>query len=113
MSEQNRVSFAHATKIEYSSTMPKVTFVQTDGQKKVVDGKAGDTVLKTAQDNQIPMESACGGNGFCTTCLCGIEKGAENLSPKNDREENMGIEEPQRLGCQAVVQGDVTVKLEA
>ena len=92
--------------------MPKVTFVQTDGQVREVEGQAGETILKIAMDHGVPMETACGGNGFCTTCMCEIEEGMGNLSPRNDREENMGItDDPQRLGCQAQVNGDVKVKL--
>lgn len=36
----------------------------------------------------------------------------ENLSPRNDREENMGIvNDPDRLSCQSEVLGDVTVEV--
>lgn len=83
-----------------------------DGQKKTVEGKEGETILRIALDSGIPMEHACGGNGFCTTCMCKIEKGMESLSPRNDREENMGVtDDPNRLGCQARVHGDTEVKI--
>lgn len=79
---------------------------------KTVTTDAGKTLLQIALDNNIPMEHACGGNGFCTTCMCDIESGMDALSPRNDREENMGVvEDPKRLGCQAIVQGDTTVRL--
>lgn len=90
--------------------MPKVTFIQPNGQVTAVEAKSGETILKIALDHQIVIEHACGGNGFCTTCMCDVQKGMENLSARNDREENMGItDDPQRLSCQATVQGDVTV----
>lgn len=93
--------------------MPKVTFIDTDGQVTEVEAAQGETILKIALDHNIPMEHACGGNGFCTTCMCQVEKGMENLSPRNDREENMGVvDDPNRLSCQSQVQGDVTVKLQ-
>lgn len=92
--------------------MPEVTFVQSDGQIKKVQAKDGDTVLKIALDNGIPMEHACGGNGFCTTCMCNVKEGMEKLSPRNDREENMGVmEDPKRLSCQAQVHGDVVIEV--
>ncbi len=92
--------------------MPKVTFILGDGQVRTVETDSGTTVLRIALDHNIPMEHACGGNGFCTTCLCSVEKGIENMSPRNDREENMGVtDDPNRLGCQAIVNGDVTVKI--
>ncbi|MEQ1849503.1 MAG: 2Fe-2S iron-sulfur cluster-binding protein [Candidatus Peribacteraceae bacterium] len=92
--------------------MPKVIFHLPNGQVKEVEAPNGETVLRIALDNGIPMETACGGNGFCTTCMCNVKEGMQNLSPRNDREENMGItEDPRRLGCQARVQGDVTVEV--
>jgi 2Fe-2S ferredoxin len=91
--------------------MPTVTFTLPDGQVRAVQGKDGQTLLQVALDSDIVMEHACGGNGFCTTCLCDVTSGAENLSPRNDREENMGIAGVQRLGCQAQVQGDCAVTM--
>jgi ferredoxin, 2Fe-2S len=93
--------------------MPDVSFHTSDGQVKKVQAKDGDTILQIALDNGIPVEHACGGNGFCTTCMCNVKEGMENLSPRNDREENMGVvEDPKRLSCQAQVQGgDVAVEV--
>lgn len=91
--------------------MPKVTFHYA-GQVKTVEAGAGETVLKIALDNGIPMEHACGGNGFCTTCMCSVKSGMEHLTPRNDREENMSItNDPYRLSCQAKVHGDVDVEV--
>ena len=92
--------------------MPIITFIHPDGTVQKVEGAEGETVLKIALDHQIPMEHACGGNGFCTTCMCDVQEGMVNLSPRNDREENMGVvDDPFRLSCQTEVKGDVTVKL--
>lgn len=91
--------------------MPKVTFHYA-GQVKTVEVKEGETILQIALDSGIPMEHACGGNGFCTTCMCKVKEGMENLSPRNDREENMGIiDDPDRLSCQSQIKGDVTVEV--
>lgn len=93
--------------------MPKVTFLQSNGQITEVEATPGDVILKIALDHGIPMEHACGGNGFCTTCMCKVKTGMENLSPRNDREENMGIvDDPDRLSCQSQVLGDVTVEVQ-
>jgi ferredoxin len=93
--------------------MPQVTFVGSDGQViKKVDAESGKTILQIALDHNVPMEHACGGNGFCTTCMCSVQEGMPNLSPRNDREENMGVvDDPNRLSCQSEVNGDVTVQL--
>ena len=91
--------------------MSPVTFHYA-GQMKKIEGKPGETLLKIALDHAIPMEHACGGNGFCTTCMCTVESGKEHLTARNEREENMGItKDPYRLGCQTKIQGggEVTV----
>lgn len=91
--------------------MPKVTFHYA-GQITTHEAAEGDSILKIALDNGIPMEHACGGNGFCTTCMCQVKTGMENLTPRNDREENMGItSDPYRLSCQSRVQGDVEIEV--
>lgn len=90
--------------------MAKVTFL-ANGQTKIVEAESGKTILQIALDNSVPMEHACGGNGFCNTCLCKVTAGAEHLSPVNDQEKAMGIENTDRLGCQAVVNGDATVEI--
>ena len=91
--------------------MPQVTFTH-DGESQTVEGKEGKTLLQTALDNNIPMENACGGNGFCTTCLCKVKKGAGSLSERSEREEGMGIiNDPERLGCQAKL-GNEDVEVE-
>lgn len=92
--------------------MPKITFL-VHGKETVVDAQPDQTILEIAQANGIPMENACGGNGFCMTCKCRVRKGAENLSTRNEREEAMGMSGDERLGCQATVKGDVTVEPEA
>jgi ferredoxin len=60
------------------------------------------------------MDSACGGNGVCTTCLVKVVEGAENLGPVTEKEEIMGMDadNPEyRLGCQCCVSGDCEVEL--
>ena len=95
--------------------MPQVTYAMQDGQTKAVQGDDGKTILQIALDNDIPMEHACGGNGFCTTCSCDVKDGQKmidegTVSAVNEKEENMGVEGPERrLGCQTKVSGDITV----
>ena len=92
--------------------MAKVTFKFGD-QVKTVEAKNGDSLLQIGLDAGVPIEHACGGNGFCTTCMCEVESGNEHLSELNDREEAMGIDgEPERLSCQATVEGEGEVVVE-
>lgn len=92
--------------------MPKVIF-HFSGQVKEVETEAGRSLLTIALDNGVPMEHACGGNGFCTTCMCNVKSGIENLSPRNENEENMGVtEDPYRLSCQSIVEkGEVEIEV--
>ncbi len=92
--------------------MAQVTFIK-DGKKVVVTASDdGDqSILELAQENDIQMDNACGGNGVCTTCMCKIHEGKENLTEVNESEEMMGMDDGEtRLGCQAKVTGDVTVE---
>ena len=78
-------------------------------------GKAG-SLLDIALAKGVPMEHACGGAGICGTCRVEVVEGADNLSPADDNELDNIDKYPgsglnTRLGCQAVVQGDVTVRL--
>lgn len=92
--------------------MAKVTFI-LNGKEETFEAEEGQTLLQIALDHGIPMDHACGGNGFCTTCLCNVRDGMDRLGERTDREDNMGIvDDPERLGCQTVVEGDVTVELE-
>lgn len=97
--------------------MPKVTF-HYNGQVKVMEAKEGKTILQIALDSGIPMEHACGGNGFCTTCMCGLRDGDRALAEgrvtdATDREEAMGIDVPlKRLSCQTKVHGDIEVNVD-
>ena len=98
--------------------MPQVTYTHPSGQTRTVTGEDGQTILQIALANGVEMEHACGGNGFCTTCICEVKDGEAKIangaiSPVNDREENMGLNGPgERLGCQAQVFGDIEVTME-
>lgn len=92
--------------------MPTITYI-INGQPTAIEAVSGQSVLQLALDHGLPIEHACGGNGFCTTCLCAVKSGQEHLNARSEREEHMGItEDPQRLSCQTIVtgSGDVTVE---
>jgi 2Fe-2S ferredoxin len=78
-------------------------------------GKPG-SILDVALEKGIRLEHNCGGNCACTTCHVIVRAGAENLSEMEECEEDKldqapGLTPYSRLGCQAVVQGDVTVEI--
>ncbi len=78
-------------------------------------GRPG-SVLDIALTHGVQIEHACGGVGACGTCHVIVEKGMENLSPAAEDEldvvENAPGNRPEsRLACEAVVKGDVTVRI--
>ena len=104
--------------------MPKVTFIK-DGRETTVEFEHGkleykehglpESFLDVAMNFGIPLEHACGGSCACTTCHLIVRKGGENLSEMEDNEADRldtawDLTTTSRLGCQAVVKGDVVVE---
>lgn len=77
---------------------------------------AAGSLLDIALAHGVDVEHACGGAGVCGTCLVHVESGMANLSEPTDEELDTIEKQPantpaSRLACQAVVGGDVTVRL--
>ena len=101
----------------------KVTFLPLGKTVEVDDdrypladhGKPG-SLLDIALAHDIELEHNCGGSCACTTCHVIVKEGEENLSEMQIDEEDRldmaeGLTIHSRLGCQAVVQGDVVVEI--
>lgn len=101
----------------------KVTFLPMDVTVEVDDakypladhGKPG-SLLDIALAHDILLEHNCGGSCACTTCHVVVREGEENLSAMEQDEEDRldtaeGLTLHSRLGCQAVVKGDVVVEI--
>ena len=78
-------------------------------------GKEG-SLLDIALNYGIDLQHACGGNCACTTCHVIVKQGEENLTDMDEDEEDRiymadNVTLHSRLGCQAVVKGDVTVEI--
>jgi ferredoxin, 2Fe-2S len=78
-------------------------------------GKPG-SLLDIALAHKVPMGHNCGGSCACTTCHVIVKEGKENLSQMEMDEEDRldmaeGLTLSSRLGCQAVVKGDVVVQI--
>lgn len=89
--------------------MPKITFVETDGNRRVVDASIGTSLLDVALANDIDIEGACEGCLSCTTCHVIVEEEFFDLLPAaSEEEEDMldlaaGLTATSRLGCQVKV----------
>ncbi len=101
----------------------KVTF-QPSGVTVMADpdlypyGREGEpgSILDVALHHGVEIDHACGGVGVCGTCHVIVEQGTENLSEPTDDEQDHIQEVPgctldSRLACQAIVKGDVTVRI--
>ncbi|MBL8236573.1 MAG: 2Fe-2S iron-sulfur cluster binding domain-containing protein [Bryobacterales bacterium] len=74
------------------------------------------SLLDIALNHGLHLEHACGGSCACTTCHVIVQSGQQNLSEMEDEEadraeQSAGYTLRSRLGCQAVVKGDVTVEI--
>ena len=67
------------------------------------------------QNDLLDWMHACGGKGRCTTCKLEIVNGVEKFLPMTEAEQRYARQgallEGERLACQAVITGDVTVRV--
>jgi ferredoxin, 2Fe-2S len=108
----------NGTKKKYRVTfLPMNVTVDVDESQYPLqhDGKPG-SLLDIALAHGIKMGHNCGGNCACTTCHVVVKRGMENLSSMQPDEEDRldmaeGLTLSSRLGCQAVVKGDVVAEI--
>jgi 2Fe-2S ferredoxin len=89
--------------------MPKMVFIERDGNKKEVDAPVGLTILDIAHRNDIDIEGACEGSLACSTCHVIVEEDwYDKLKEPTEDEEDMldlafGLASTSRLGCQIIM----------
>jgi ferredoxin, 2Fe-2S len=78
------------------------------------------SLLDVAENFDVFLDHACGGNCACTTCHVLVKEGADKLNEMEDDEADRldmaaGLELNSRLGCQAVIEkpGKVVVEIPA
>ena len=83
----------------------------------------GTSVLDAARSIGVDLDSVCGGRGLCGRCQVetgtghfakfGIESAPEHLSPPGEKEaryaDRRGLSDGRRLGCSALIEGDVVI----
>ncbi len=95
---------------KYLSPSGNVTMTINGDNKLSVE--QGSSVLATLSANDIYLSSACGGKGSCGQCKCQIvEGGGEILDSEKGHFTRKQIKEGYRLGCQAKVKGDISIKV--
>lgn len=89
--------------------MPQMTFIESDGNERMVDAPVGLSVLEIAHKHGIDIEGACEGSLACATCHVIVDPTwAAELPEATEDEEDMldlafGLEKTSRLGCQIVM----------
>lgn len=89
--------------------MPKLTFIERNGEKREVDAPNGLSVMEVAHKYDVDIEGACEGSLACSTCHVIVDPSwFEKLNPPSEDEEDMldlafGLEKTSRLGCQIVM----------
>ncbi len=100
--------------------MPKMVFIESNGNRKEVDAPLGLSVMEIAHRHAVDIEGACDGSLACSTCHVIVEAAwAEKLDEASEDEEDMldlafGLTETSRLGCQIIMSEELdglTVKL--
>lgn len=89
--------------------MPKMVFIEPDGNHREVDAPVGLSVLEIAHRNNVDIEGACEGSLACSTCHVIVDPGwCGKLPESSEDEEDMldlafGLTSTSRLGCQLVI----------
>ena len=89
--------------------MPKVIFIERDGNRREVDAPLGLSVLEIAHKNGIDIEGACEGSLACSTCHVIVDPDwYDLLKEASEDEEDMldlafGLTATSRLGCQIII----------
>jgi 2Fe-2S ferredoxin len=90
--------------------MAKITFIQPDGKKQVVDAEKGLTVMEAAKKAMVPgIEAECGGACACATCHVYVDPSwTDKVGKPNEMEADMldfafDVRDESRLSCQIKV----------
>ena len=94
--------------------MPKVTLIESDGTRHVIDAVVGTSLMQSAIDNGVPgIDGDCGGVSSCGTCHCFVGDGWQSITgTPDDLEESMLSMRPDlavtsRLSCQIFVSDEM------
>ena len=94
--------------------MPKITYIDSSGNKKTIDVAKGLSVMEGAIQNDVPgIDADCGGGMACATCHVYVKEEWFNKLPKAEDGEQDMIDmafEPKknsRLSCQLIVSDEL------
>lgn len=81
------------------------------GADKIVEGHKGESLLKIAERNKLPLPNACEGNRACATCQVYVNKGQDLCNETTDAEFDtldyaVDLRDESRLACTCVLEQD-------
>ena len=89
--------------------MPKMTFIEPDGNRREVDAPLGLSLLEIAHRHDVDIEGTCDGSLACSTCHVIVDPAwYDRLESESEDEADMldlafGLRDTSRLGCQIVM----------
>jgi 2Fe-2S ferredoxin len=96
------------------SSMVKITYIDSAGTVRAVEGEVGSTVMETAINHGVPeIEAECGGACACSTCHVYIDEAwREKVGGPSPMEEDMldfafEVRPNSRLSCQIKVREEL------
>ena len=94
--------------------MPKITYIDNEGNSKTIDVENGLSVMEGAIQNNIPgIDADCGGSMACATCHVYVEEKWLSKLPKAEDAEvdmiDMAFEPKKnsRLSCQIIINDEL------
>ena len=94
--------------------MPKITYVDSSGTDRTVEGKNGMTVMETAIKHNVPgIDADCGGACACATCHVYVDPAfGDKVGKPSAMEQSMldfaeNVRETSRLSCQIKIRDDL------
>ena len=94
--------------------MPKITYIDTQGNSKTIEVEKGLSVMEGAIQNNVPgIDADCGGGMACATCHVYVKEEWLSKLPKAEDGEQDMIDmafEPKknsRLSCQLIVSDEL------
>ena len=94
-------------------TQYQVKFIFND-ETWTLSVEDGTSLLDAAQECNAPVQTLCNGIGACVQCRVRVLEGKENLSDptalERDRVGNVFHITGERMGCQAIIHGPVTIE---
>lgn len=94
--------------------MVRITFVEADGERRVVDAALGQTLMQAALDHGVRgVIAECGGSLACGTCHCQLDEPWRSAAGQASEDERLLVAYSEhhgpgsRLSCQVPVSGQL------